>query len=73
MKNLVAGLSALALFAGSATAGGFSATVEEPIIVEVEESSSSSADLIVPLIFVALVAIAMSADSDDGGSDLNPL
>lgn len=63
MRKLIATTAALSLVASGAFAGGL-APIAEPIVIE-DEATSSAADYIVPLIFLGMVAIAMSADSDD--------
>ena len=54
--------------AGPAHAGGMTEPVMtmEPVMVMEETTASSSADLIIPLILLALVAVAMSGDSGGG-------
>jgi hypothetical protein len=52
-------------------AGGLAATVTETVVIdEVEPTMSSANGLIIPLIIVALIALAANSnsDSDDGGT-----
>ena len=60
--------TAMALSATSATAGGMAEPIMamEPEIV-MEESAGSSANVLIPLILIALIAAAMSSSSSDSG------
>jgi hypothetical protein len=65
MKTIATALSALALTAGSALAGGLAEPVMEPEVVEAA-TSSSSAGIIVPLLLLLLIAAAASSSSNGG-------
>ena len=65
MNKLSLSIAALVFGASSAMAGGLDAPVIEMQPVEIIEDtggSSSNAGLIIPLILVALIAVAVSSD-----------
>ncbi|GFE64465.1 hypothetical protein [Litoreibacter roseus] len=51
--------TAFTLAASTAFAGGFDDPVVEPVVVE-EEATTSAGGILIPLLFVALVALAAS-------------
>jgi hypothetical protein len=63
-KLLLGGTAALALFAGSARAGGLAEPVMDPVVVE--DKAASSAGIVVPLLLLILVAAALSGGGSDG-------
>lgn len=67
MKKLISSVAALALVAGTASAGG----LEEPVVQAVEgvEEDRSSAGWIIPLVAIGLVALAISGDDDNDDDD----
>ncbi|NBD28933.1 MAG: hypothetical protein GVY31_02700 [Alphaproteobacteria bacterium] len=64
----VAAMSA-AMTATSASAGGMAPAIEMEPVEIVEETGSGSANLIIPLILIALIAAAASSTSN-GGEDV---
>ena len=75
MKNhlIALTLSGSVALVGPAQAGGMGepvVTMEPVVVMEETAQASSSSDLIIPLIFVALVAVAMSGSS--GGAIPSP-
>ncbi len=64
LRSAAAATAALGLLASSAAAGGMAPPVEmAPVeIIEDTGNASSSAGLIIPLILVALIAAAVSAE-----------
>lgn len=65
MRKFAIALSALALSAGSALAGGLAEPVMEPEVVEAA-TSSSSGGIIVPLLLLLLIAAAASSGGGGG-------
>ncbi|MEO1564425.1 MAG: hypothetical protein AAFR98_13395 [Pseudomonadota bacterium] len=65
MKRFLMAVSVTALMAGQVTAGG----LEEPVVQAVEEveQERTSAGWIIPLVAIALVALAISSSDDDDG------
>lgn len=68
MKRILLSAATAALFVSQAHAGGMAEPMMEPEII-VEEAASSSGGFIVPLILLALVAIAISNDDDGPAPD----
>ncbi|MEO1564426.1 MAG: hypothetical protein AAFR98_13400 [Pseudomonadota bacterium] len=67
MKRFLMAVSVTALMAGQVTAGG----LEEPVVQAVEEveQERTSAAWIIPLVAIALVALAVSSGDDDDDDD----
>lgn len=67
MKRFLMAVSVTALMAGQVTAGG----LEEPVVQAVEEveQERTSAGWIIPLVAIALVALAVSSGDDDDDDD----
>jgi hypothetical protein len=64
MKTLVLATTLAAFGASSALAGGMAPAIEMEPVEIVEETGGSSANLIVPLILVALIAAAANSSGD---------
>lgn len=58
MKKIATIALALGLTATSAFAGGYTAPVVEPAPVVVEQSSSSNAGILIPVLLLVAVAVA---------------
>lgn len=63
MKKILLSAAAVALISGQAFAGGMAEPMMEPEVI-VEEAASSSGGFILPLILLALVALALANNND---------
>ncbi len=72
MKNVLLAAAFTTTLAVPATAGGFAATIEEPIVIQPVPEASSIPGWVIPAVIVlALIAVASSSDSggESGGSE----
>ncbi|MEL7345016.1 MAG: tail fiber domain-containing protein [Pseudomonadota bacterium] len=63
-RILLSATISIALVSGQAHAGGMAEPMMEPEVI-VEEAAASSGGFVVPLILLALVALAIASDNDD--------
>ena len=70
MKTLVSAAALSLALSAPAFAGGFAAEVVEPVIVApAEPAPSSSMTIIVPIVALALIALAVTGGDDDDDDD----
>ncbi len=62
MNKIFGAAIVAAMVSTQAMAGGFSTPIDEPELVDVTPQESSTGGLIVPLVFLGLVAVAIAAD-----------
>ena len=70
MKRFATATAILCALSAPAFAGGFAAEVVEPVIVApAEPAPSSSMTIIVPIVALALIALAVTGGDDDDDDD----